>query len=367
MRRSARKRLAATLTTAVIFMVTASVALGAARIKDIARVQGVRENQLVGYGLVVGLNGSGDGINMTYQSIVNMLDRMGINVDMDDVNVDNVAAVMVTTNLPAFVKPGDRIDVVVSSIADADSLEGGTLVLTPLNAPNGEVYAVAQGPVSIGGYTAGAAGGARTRKAFPTTGRIPNGAIVERAVPASFADGDVIYLSLNNPDFSTAAEMAKVINREFGSKTATALDPSSIEVGVPGKYVDDVVPFIAKMENLRVQQDEVAKVVINERTGTIVMGHDVSVSPVAIAHGSLTVTVKPGYEMLEPAPFTPGQPGALAKPELEVEEEKVTFQRVTTEDIVKALNAMGVTPSDIIAILQALKAAGALQAELVIM
>ncbi|MFH1539780.1 MAG: flagellar basal body P-ring protein FlgI, partial [bacterium] len=207
----------------------------------------------------------------------------------------------------------------------------------------------------------------RTQKAFPTTGRIPNGAIVERAVPASFADGDIVYLSLNNPDFSTAAEMAKAINNEFGSKTAVALDPSAIEVSVPKKYGDDVVPFIARLENLRVQQDEVAKVVVNERTGTIVMGHDVSVSPVAIAHGSLTVTVKPGYEMLAPAPFTPGQPGALAKPELEVSEEKVTFQRVTTEDIVKALNAMGVTPSDIIAIFQALKAAGALQAELVIM
>ncbi|MFH1537512.1 MAG: flagellar basal body P-ring protein FlgI, partial [bacterium] len=207
MRKSDRKAFATFLVSAAILTITVSVSLGASRIKDIARVQGVRDNQLVGYGLVVGLNGTGDGINSTYQSVVNMLDQMGVNVNIDDVNVDNVAAVMITANLPAFVKPGDKIDVVVSSIADADSLEGGNLILTPLKAPNGEVYAVAQGSVSIGGYTAGAAGGARTQKAFPTTGRIPNGAIVERAVPASFADGDIVYLSLNNPDFSTAAEM----------------------------------------------------------------------------------------------------------------------------------------------------------------
>lgn len=367
MKTTMRKTFAAAVVIAALAAAVCAPALASSRIKDIARVQGVRENQLVGYGLVVGLNGTGDGIEMTYQAMVNLLDRMGINVDIGDVNVDNVAAVMVTTNLPAFVRPGDRIDVVVSSIADSDSLQGGTLVMTPLKAPNGEVYAVAQGPVSIGGYSAGAgAGGASQQKAFPTTGRIPSGAIVEKAVPASFVEQDSIFLSLHNPDFSTAAALAAVLNQEFG-KVATALDPSTIEVKVPEKYIDDVVPFIAKVEQLNVSQDEVAKVVINERTGTIVMGAEVSVSPVAIAHGSLTVTVKPAYDKLIPAPFTPGVAEALPVPELEVKEEKATFTRVTTEDIVKALNAMGVKPSDVIAIFQALKAAGALQAELIIM
>lgn len=352
----------------LIFFALGGMAEANARLKDIAHIKGVRDNQLIGYGLVTGLRGTGDGVNMTYQSIVNMLDRMGIVVDLADVNVNNVAAVMVTANLPGFVKNGDRIDVVVSSIADADSLEGGVLVLTPLKAPNGEVYAVAQGPVSIGGYLrATTAGGGARQKSFPTTGRIPSGAIVEKEVSSDFVEKNTLYINLNNPDFGTAARAADAINTRFGEKTSHALDASTIQVDIPEKYRDDVVPFIADVEDLNVAQDQVAKVVINERTGTIVMGGDVTVSPVAIAHGSLTVTIKPGYEVLQPAPFTPGQPGALPKPQLKVEENTVTFQRVTSEDVVKALNAMGVKPTDITSIFQALKASGALQAELIIM
>ncbi|MEW5946991.1 MAG: flagellar basal body P-ring protein FlgI, partial [bacterium] len=367
MKRNLTDAMALVALTAAVLLAASSAAEGAVRLKDIARIRGVRENQLVGYGLVVGLNGTGDGVDMTYQAIVNMLDRMGIVVDLGAVNVDNVAAVMVTANLPGFVKTGDRIDVVVSSIGDADSLQGGNLLMTPLKAANGEVYAVAQGPVSIGGFMARAGGGAQAQKAFPTTGRIPGGAIVEREVPSEFVDRNRIYVNLNNPDFTTAARVAEALDKKFGAGASMAQDPSTIRVTVPEPYSDNVVSFIAEVEAVKIVQDEVARVVINERTGTIVMGGDVSISPVAIAHGSLTVTVEPGYEMLEPAPFTPGEPGAVPAPKLTAEEEKVTFTRVTTEDVVKALNAMGVTPSDIIAIFQALKASGALQAELVIM
>jgi flagellar P-ring protein precursor FlgI len=355
--------------TAVLAAAIAGTSAQAARVKDVARVVGVRENQLFGYGLVVGLAGTGDGVRMTRQTVVNMLERLGLNVAIGDINVDNVAAVMVTATLPAFVTPGDKIDVVVSSIGDADSLQGGTLILTPLRAANGDVYAIAQGQVTIGGFAAGGGGGARKTRGHPTVGRITGGATVEREVSVDFMDGgDILYISLNSPDFTTASNMAKGINAAIGPDTAKARDAAIVGVKVPAGRLDDIVSFISQIEAVRVDQDHISKVVINEKTGTIVMGGDVSISPVAIAHGTLTVTVTPEFQINQPdTPFGGGRTVARTTSSVDAEEEKVAFNRVSTSDVVDALNAMGVTPSDIIAILQALKVAGALQAEIVIM
>ncbi|HOO57226.1 MAG TPA: flagellar basal body P-ring protein FlgI [bacterium] len=357
-----------TITIAGMILLLATVGAFSARIKDIAKVSGVRQNQLVGYGLVVGLAGTGDGVRMTKQTVANMLEKMGVNVDIGDINVDNAAAVMVTANLNAFTKSGHTIDVVVSSIGDADSLQGGTLIMTPLKGADGRVYAVAQGPVSLGGWSAGRAGG-RQSKGHPTVARISDGATVEREVPADFlGPRERIILNLNNPDFTTAANLSDKVNMRFGPGTAKAIDSSSIEVKVPDDLIDDVVPFMAEIEAIEVEQDQISKVVINERTGTIVMGGDVTITPVAVAHGTLTVTVKPDFEISQPdTPFGGGETVVAKRPNIEAEEKQVSFTRVSTSDIVDALNAMGVTPSDIIAILQALKVSGALQAEIVVM
>lgn len=343
-------------------------AYGTVKLKDIAKVEGVRENQLFGYGLVVGLAGTGDGVRMTKQTIANMLERLGLVVEINDVNADNVAAVMVTATLPSFIKPGDTIDVVVSSIGDADSLQGGTLILTPLKGADGNVYAVAQGAVSIGGWNAGGAGGGRNSKGHPTVARVPNGATVENTVPAEFIFGDKIFLSMNNADFTTASNIVDGINFRFGRNSAKALNSSTIEITPPQSALDNIVPFIAELENIQVDQDQVSKVVINEKTGTIVMGGDVSITPVAIAHGTLTVMIKPRTEIFQPdTSFTMGETVVAQNEDINTEEKEVTFSRVSTGDVVDALNKMGVTASDIIAILQALKMAGALQAEVITM
>jgi flagellar P-ring protein precursor FlgI len=350
-------------------MMAGAAASAAVRIKDIARVAGVRENQLIGYGLVAGLRGTGDGIRMTKQTVANMMQRLGINVNISDINVDNIGAVMVTANLPAFIKTGDTIDVVVSSVGDANSLQGGTLMMTPLKGADGKVYAVAQGPLSLGGWAAKGGGGGGNVKGHPTVGRIAGGATVEREVSAEIVTQDnKIFLSLNSPDFTTATNVTKKINLRFGKGTAKATDGATVEVAIPDESTDNVVPFISEVENLQVEQDEVAKVVINERTGTIVMGGDVSISPVAIAHGTLTVTVKPTTEVSQPlVPLAGGSTVVIPTQNLKVQENKVAFTRVSASDIVDALNKMKVTASDVIAIFQALKASGALQAELVIM
>jgi len=356
------------LITAAVAIIAASNAFGAVRIKDLAKVEGVRENQLFGYGLVVGLAGTGDRVNMTKQTVANMMERLGIVVNVQDINVDNVAAVMVTASLPAFVKPGDNIDVVVSSLGDADSLQGGTLVMTPIKGADGRVYAVAQGPLSIGGWTAGGAGAGRDTKGHPTVARIPGGATVEREVAAELVVGDSVHLSLNNPDFTTATNVVDGINRQFGPKTAKALNASTIEIVPPAKSVDNMIPFLSQIENIMIEQDQVNRVVINEKTGTIVMGGDVTITPVAIAHGSITVTIKPRTEIFQPdTPFAGGGTVAVENVDLDVTEQKVSFSRVSTSDVVDAMNKLGVAASDIIAILQALKAAGALQAEIVLM
>lgn len=369
-----------------------SAAGSSMRLKDIAKVQGVRDNQLVGFGVVVGLNGSGDGITMTKLAVKNMMENLGITMNVNDINVDNIAAVIVTTTLPAFIKSGDKLDVTVSSVGDANSLRGGTLIMTPLKAADGQVYAVAQGAVSIGGYTEGR-GGAQNAKGFPTAGRIPGGAIVEKEVPTEIMADKTISIDLNNPDFTLAARTQNKINEscktaywidqfaacQAGSGIqnncdscrccgAVAIDSKTVKVMAPGVDENSLVSFIAQVESLEVIQDQADKIVINEKTGTIVMGANVKVNPAQIAHGPLTVKIEPGVNVSQPtAPFGGGNTVVIENPGVKVKEPKVSFNKVTAGDIVKALNDMGVTPSDIIAILQALKTEGALQAEIVVM
>ncbi len=343
-----------------------------ARIKDLTTIEGVRENLLVGYGLVVGLDDTGDDTKMYYQSISNMLERLGIHVPASKVDVGNVAAVIVTAKLPPFAKPGMKIDVDVASIGDADSLQGGTLIMTPLFGPDGKIYAVAQGPVSIGGFNA-QGGGQRVQKNHPTAGRIPNGAIVEREVPSAFASGSVVKFNLNVPDFVTASRIAEAINRVWPG-VAKAVDPATVRVVVPPNYRGHFVDFIAKVQELDVVQDGQAKVVISERTGTIVMGADVRVLPVAVSHGSLTVKVESTPKVSQPGPLSGGATVVTQQTKLSVEEKKGPFftiglnkREVKVSDLIEALNRIGASPRDIIAILRAIKAAGALEGDLEVM
>ncbi|REJ33086.1 MAG: flagellar biosynthesis protein FlgA [Bacillota bacterium] len=341
------------------------------RVKDIARFEGVRDNQLFGMGLVIGLEGTGDGrgSQANVQMVANMLERFGITVDREALRLRNVAAVMVTADLPAFVRPGDRIDVTVSSFGDARSLQGGFLLQTPLEAADGRVYAVAQGPVSIGGFNV-RAGGSEVQRNHTAVGIVPGGAIVERSVPAEVLQGDRLTLILHEPDFTTAARVAEAINRVFTPDTARALDRSAIEVRVPSIFMSQPVEFIALVEEIEVTPDAPARVVINERTGTIVMGHRARIATVAVAHGGLTVRVEtePQFGFLPPA-----EEGGAPTPVV-VETTRIDVQEggdvvliqggASVEDVVQALNAIGASPRDIIAVLQAIKAAGALYGEL---
>lgn len=340
----------------------------AERIKDIASFEGVRENQLVGYGLVVGLDGSGDKGNATLQSIANMLQRMGISVKPTDVKAKNTAAVMVTATLPAFPKPGLLIDAIVSTIADAKSLQGGTLIMTPLKGPDGAVYAMAQGPVSIGGFIGGGAG-TTVQKNHLTTGKVPEGVMVERDPGFTLGSGTQLRLFLHRPDFTTAAEVARKIGDSLGAGSADAVDPSTIRLLVPQAYRGRVVELITLVENIDVAVDLPARVVINERTGTVVIGDRVKIAPVAIAHGNLTIEIKTEYQVSQPPPLAPENSRTVVVPQraVEVKEQKASLIEVsgiTLGEIVKALNSLGVTPRDLISILQAMKAAGALRAEL---
>ncbi|MBO5650429.1 MAG: flagellar basal body P-ring protein FlgI [Selenomonas sp.] len=340
------------------------------RIKDIAKVQGVRSNQLMGYGLVVGLNGTGDSNKSveTVQSIVNMLKTYGVAVSQSALKSDNVAAVMVTATLPPFVREGDTIDITVSSIGDADSIQGGTLLQTPLKAGNGEVYAVAQGAVSTGGFTAGRGGGNSTAtKNFPTVGMTPNGAIVERTVEDDLGRNGRLSLSLSNPDFTTATRMAAAINSQYGG-VAQAVNPGRIDINIPAYYKGNVVGFVASIEELPVMPDKVAKIVVNERTGTIVMGGDVTVDEIAITQGGLSIRVQKSENANQPEPFSYGTTIVTKKSDVEVTEDKASTvvlpATANINDIVGALNAVGATPRDTISILQAMKASGAIHAEL---
>ncbi len=355
----------------ILSLMTATVFAESAvtRIKDISKVQGVRSNQLIGYGLVVGLPGTGDSddISQMIYSTYSMLRSFGITVDPSTLDSDNVAAVMVTATLPPFVREGDTIDVTISSMGDADSIQGGTLLQTPLRAADGEVYAVAQGPVSTGGFVAGN-GGNGVQKNFPTVGTTPNGAIVERTVEDELGQQGQISLSLANADFTTASRIASTINNYYGGGIALAANPGRIDIRIPNIYRNNVVDFVASIEDLPVVPDSVAKIVFNERTGTIVMGGNVSVDECAITQGGLSIRVTRDMEVSQPDPFSYGTTMRQYSEDTEVIEQPsnsiVMPPTTNINDIIGALNAVGATPPDWISILQALKAAGAIHAVL---
>jgi flagellar P-ring protein precursor FlgI len=361
----------------VLFLVVASAiflvpAADAARIKDIADIKGVRQNQLVGYGLVVGLEGTGDSDDslFTIQSLASLLEKMGVTVLPEDIeDVENVAAVMVTADLPAFASLGSRIDVLVSSIGDAENLQGGTLLFTPLKGANGSVYAIAQGPVSTGGFAVSGNSGDQVQKNFPTVGRVVGGALVEQEIHSNFNQKDSLTLALHDPDFTTASRVAQAINRAFYSQLAQTENAGSIQVSVPENYLGNTVQFVTMIESLGVTPDMVSKVVVNERTGTVIMGENVRIATIAIAHGNLSIQIDESQNVSQPLPFSRGgQTVVTPESDIVVQEGKnpifLVESGVSIGEVVKALNALGVSPRDLIAIFQALKAAGALQAEL---
>jgi len=363
------------MTVVIIAVLCCAVFVSAetVRIKDITQVEGVRGNQLVGYGLVVGLSGTGDSRSslFTNQSLSNMLSKLGITVDSQQVRSKNVAAVIVTAELPPFVSEGERIDVTVSSLGDAKSLQGGILLLTPLKGVDGKVYAVAQGPLSVGGFAAGG-GGNQVQQNHPTVGKIPNGAIVERSVSTSFVNSlkGTFSLLLQNPDFVTATRIARVINQELGGQRARVIDANRVEVSIPESFSDRVPQLLAMIGELPVEPDVPARVVVNERTGTVVIGGNVRILPVALAHGNLTVSIQTQYEVSQPPPFPGGETQVVPQQEVQAAQEEGRLFRVesgnTIDDLINSLNALGVTPRDLVAILQALKKAGALQGELIV-
>lgn len=339
------------------------------RLKDIARLKGVRKNQLFGIGLVTGLSGTGDDTNsvkFTAQAIANMLNNMGISANSADIRVKNFAAVMVTADLPAFAKPGDQIDVTISSMGNAKSLDGGTLLMTPLQAANGDIYAVAQGSVTLGAFGASGKSGSGVKKNFLTVGRIPSGAIVEQEVPFSYHEGDVLTWILRDNDFTTALNIADSINKNYPDAVALAIDPSTIQLRIPRESWSDPIEFVSKLEQIEVSVDSISRVVINEKNGTIVLGGQVKILPVSIAHGNITVSVSETYNVSQPDMFSSGRTTVVPDSGVQVVEGAAEFVNVTSENLVKSLNQMGATAQDIVAIFQAIKAAGALEAELVI-
>lgn len=360
-------RIALTALMALAFFASPAAAV---RIKDIANIKGVRSNQLVGYGLVVGLDGTGDDkkSNFTTQSIASMLEKMGVTVNPKEIKAENVAAVMVTANLPPFARAGARIDAIVSSIGDAENLQGGTLLMTPLKAADGNVYAVAQGPVNTGGFAAQGAG-ASVSKNFPTVGRLIEGATVEREVNFEFNTRTALTLNLQQPDFTTASRVTDAINGLFYDPIAAATDAGTIQLQVPTAYTGNIVELVAMIEKLEVTPDIAARVVINERTGTVVMGEKVRIATIAIAHGNLSIVVKENPQVSQPLPFSEGGE-TVVTPDTDLSVREGENQLVLVNggtsigDVVNALNALGVSPRDLIAIFQAIKAAGALQAEL---
>ncbi len=346
-------------------------AVSSSRIKDIADFEGIRENQLVGYGLVVGLNGTGDNIksiNFAKESLISLLDQVGINSRDGQLKSKNVAAVMVTASLPPFGRQGSRIDVMVSALGDAKNLQGGTLIATPLVAANGEVYAVAQGQVASGAVSARGATQSVT-KGVPTSGRIPNGAIIENEVDFSLESMKTIRLALRNPDFTTARRVSDAINALLGIDTAQALDPTTISVDIPSSYDGKIVDLMTKIEQLRVQPDQLAKVVIDESSGIIVIGKDVKINKLAIAQGNLTIKISEVPFVSQPLPFSNGETVVETTTAIDINEDiqsrlAVLETGVNLQELVDGLNALGVTPRDLISILQAIKASGALQADI---
>lgn len=342
------------------------------RIKDLVDFEGIRENQLIGYGLVVGLNGTGDSLNnspFTKQSLQAMLERLGVNTRDSNLRTANVAAVMVTGNLPPFSTQGTRMDVAVSALGDAKSLQGGTLLVTPLHGANGEVYAVAQGSVAVGGFAAEGEAASITR-GVPTVGRIANGAIIEREINYALAHQRSIRLALRNPDLTTARRIARAINAFIASNSARALDPGTVRLDMPYNFSGDLVTLLTEIEQLRIEPDNVAKVVIDEHTGIIVMGRDVKISTVAVAQGNLTVTITESPEVSQPNAFSQrGRTVVVPRTAVDANDESnrklaIVSGGVTLRDLVDGLNALGIGPRDMISILQTIKQAGALQAEI---
>ena len=361
------------LSIALTATIWAPAADASSRIKDLASVEGVRENQLIGYGLVVGLAGTGDTINnspFTRQSITAMLERLGVNIRGQTLNLKNVAAVMVTANLPAFSTQGTRIDVTVSALGDAKNLQGGTLLVTPLLGADGNVYAVAQGSLAISGFQAGGEAASITR-GVPTVGRIANGAIIEREIEFTLNRLTSLRLALRNADFTTSKRIAAAINDYLGGPTAEPLDPSTVQVSVPKEYANNVVALLVEIEQLQIEPDEVARIIIDERSGVIVIGRDVRVSTVAVAQGNLTVSISEARQVSQPNAFANGRTREVARTRVGVTEDgkklAVVSEGVSLQQVVEGLNALGIGPRDMITILQAIKAAGAIQADIEMM
>ena len=379
MRFSTRAARSALLAVASVAAMTAPFAAAPAwagpRIKDVADFEGVRENQLVGYGLVVGLAGTGDSLRnspFTRQSLASMLERLGVNASSGNLNTRNVAAVMVTANLPPFAAQGSRIDVTVSALGDARSLAGGQLLVTPLMGADQQVYAVAQGPLAIGGFSASGQSGSSVTRGVPTAGRIASGALVEREILFDIAAQQELRLSLRNPDFTTAQRIAAAINSAVGVEAARAANPGSVVLRRPRDYAGDMVSLVGRIENLEVEVDTPARIVIDESSGIVVMGENVKVSTVAIAQGNLTISIQEDPFVSQPAPFSRGgETVVVPSTGVDVDEDEgglvVVPGGVPLRQLVNGLNALGVTPRDMISILQALKAAGAIQAEIEVM
>jgi flagellar P-ring protein precursor FlgI len=359
----------------VLFLLAwASPAHASSRIKDIVDFEGVRDNMLVGYGLVVGLNGTGDKLadgQFTKQSLQGMLNRLGVKPTAAGLDSKNVAAVMVTATLPPFSDKGTRVDVTVSSLGDASSLLGGTLLVTPLLGADGNVYAVSQGQVAVGGFTAGGAG-ATVTKGVPTSARIANGGIVEREIDFRLGGMESVKLSLRNADFTTARRIAQAVNAFLGTSAAIPTDPSTVKVQVPSGYAGNVVEMITDIEQLRIEPDQIARIIIDEQSGTIVMGENVRISTVAVAQGNLTIRITETPQVSQPGPFSQtGTTTTVDRTDVAVEDQgsqlAILQDGVTLQQFVNGLNALGIGPRDMITILQAVKAAGALQAEIQVM
>ena len=367
-------RLISLLGLVALLLLAAGPASALSRVKDLASIEGVRQNQLVGYGIVVGLNGTGDTLNnipFTKQSLQAMLERLGVNTRGATMRTQNLAAVMVTASLPPFAAQGTRIDVTVSSLGDAKSLQGGTLLVTPLLGADGEVYALAQGSVAIAGFAAEGYA-AKITRGVPTNGRISNGANIEREIAFKLNDARSLRLSLRNPDFTTSKRIAAAINDFMGSDTAEPTDPATVTIQIPARYNGNMIRLITEVEQLKVEPDQTARVVVDERSGIIVMGRDVRVSTVAIAQGNLTVTITEQPQVSQPNPLSNGQTVVVPRTGVKVDtgdgnKLALVKEGVTLRELVDGLNALGVGPRDLISILQAIKAAGALQADIELM
>jgi len=354
----------------LILIVAFPISVRSERLRDVVEVMGTRPNQLVGYGIVVGLNSSGDGAKaeFTLQSVAAMLRRLGVRVDPKKIKLKNAAAVMVTAELRAFARSGQRLDVLVSSLGDAKSLRGGTLIQTPLLGADRKVYAVAQGPLSVGGFSARGGSGSSKTSGHPTVGRIPGGALIEKSVNPVYESNNHIRLSLKDPDSTTAARAVQAINEKLEGPYATANDPGMIQIEVPAIYKDKAVELIALINDVQVERDVPAKIVINERTGTVVVGAGVHVRSTAIAHGGLTVEIKESSKVAQPAPLSMGNTVVTGETTLSAYTEPGDLhmipQTATVADLVNALNTLGVKPSDLIVIFQSLSAAGAISADI---